>query len=84
MLKHGETLTNTIHSRYWMWFPSAMRICSRLPRFMKIKLKRCGLRVFCQLVRTEQEMHGIVIGARADDKVYNEANSRIDKCKLTR
>ena len=51
---------------------------------MKINLKSCGLRVVYQLVRTEQEMRVIVIGARTDDEVYEAAYSRIDKHQLTR
>ena len=57
---------------------------TNLTGFMKINLKSCGLRVVYQLVRTEQEMRVIVIGARTDDEVYEEAYSRIDKHQLTR
>ena len=57
---------------------------TNLTGFMKIKLKSCGLRVVYQLVRTEQEMRVIVIGARADDEVYEEAHNRIDRHQLVR
>ena len=45
----------------------------------KIKLKKAGIRVVYQLVRTETEMTIIVIGARRDDEVYDEAYKRLNK-----
>ena len=41
-----------------------------------------GLRVVYQLIRTETELLVIVIGARADDEVYDIAKHRIDEHEL--
>ena len=54
-----------------------------LTGLLKIKLKDAGLRVVYKLIRTETEMIIVVIGARADDEVYDIAskrNMRYDIC----
>lgn len=53
-----------------------------LTRFLKIKLKSAGLRVVYQLKKTDTEMLIIVIGARADEEVYEMASNRISKYDL--
>ena len=55
---------------------------SSLSGFLKIKLRAAGLRVVYKLIRTETSMLIIVIGARADDEVYEIAQKRIQKHNL--
>lgn len=50
--------------------------------FLKIKLKAAGIRVVYKLIRTETEMLVVVIGARADDEVYETAAHRAEKHDL--
>ena len=50
---------------------------AKLSGFLKIKLHGAGLRVVYQLVRKEDHMVIVVIGARADDEVYDIAHQRI-------
>ena len=47
----------------------------------KIKLKKAGIRVVYKLVKTETQMLIIVIGARRDNEVYDEASKRLAKTK---
>lgn len=42
----------------------------------KIKLKKSGIRVVYKAIRRDNTMLIIVIGIRADEQVYREANSR--------
>ena len=53
-----------------------------LSGFLKIKLKSAGIRVVYKLIRTETEMLVVVIGARADDEVYETAQHRAQKNHL--
>lgn len=55
---------------------------SMLAGLLKIKLKSAGLRIVYKLIRTETEMLIVVIGARADDEVYDTAQRRADKHDL--
>lgn len=50
-----------------------------LTGFLKIKLRGAGLRVVYKVIKTETEMLIVVIGARADDEVYQIAGKRIRK-----
>ena len=50
-----------------------------LSGFYKIKLRDAGIRVVYKLIRTESEMIIVVVGARADNEVYDIAKSRIHK-----
>jgi len=50
-----------------------------LTGFYKIKIKDAGIRIVYKLIRTESEMIIIVIGARADNVVYDLATRRIVK-----
>ena len=50
-----------------------------LAGFLKIKLRDAGIRVVYKLVRTKTQMLVIVVGARADDEVYELAEKRKKK-----
>ncbi len=50
---------------------------SSLAGLMKIKLKSSGLRIVYKLEKREDNVLIIIIGARADSKVYKEAEKRI-------
>ena len=50
-----------------------------LSGLFKIKLKAAGLRIVYKLIRIETEMLIVVIGARADDEVYQIAEKRVRK-----
>ncbi len=50
-----------------------------LSGFLEIKLRGAGLRVVYKVIKTETEMLVVVIGARADDEVYQLAGKRIKK-----
>lgn len=49
---------------------------SNLTGFLKIKLKKDGIRIIYKLITINSVMYIVVIGARADDEVYIEANKR--------
>lgn len=53
-----------------------------LAELLKIKLWDAGIRVVYKLIRTETEMLVVVIGARADDEVYEMAQHRAKKNHL--
>lgn len=53
-----------------------------LTGFLKIKLKSAGIRVVYKLIRTKTEMLVVVIGVRADDEVYEDAQHRAEKHNL--
>ena len=53
-----------------------------LTGLLKIKLRSAGIRVVYKLIRTESEMLIVVIGARADDEVYETAQRRTEKHRL--
>ena len=55
---------------------------TQLSGFLKIKLRGAGLRVVYQLVRKADRMIIVVIGARADDEVYDIAQQRIQNHRL--
>lgn len=50
---------------------------SSLAGLMKIKLKSSGLRIVYKLEKREDNVLIIIIGARADSKVYKEAEKRM-------
>ena len=50
---------------------------TKLAGLLKIKLKTSGIRVVYKLIRTDTQMLIVVIGARADDEVYETAQKRI-------
>lgn len=49
---------------------------TKLTGFLKIKLKKDGVRVVYKLIKEKTVMYIIVIGVRTDDEVYLEANKR--------
>lgn len=53
-----------------------------LSGFLKVKLKAAGLRIVYKVVKVEDTMLIIVIGARADDEVYGVAKKRIQDHNL--
>lgn len=52
---------------------------NKLAGFLKIKLKKDGIRVVYQLIRTENIMRIVIIGFRNDNEVYEAAYKRINK-----
>ena len=46
---------------------------NNLSGFLKIKLKSLGIRVVYKLIKIDGQMLVVVIGARADDEVYDTA-----------
>lgn len=55
---------------------------NNLSGFLKIKLKSAGIRVVYKLVKIDGKMLVVVIGARADDEVYDVAQKRVEKHNL--
>ena len=53
-----------------------------LSGLLKIKLRNAGIRVVYKLIRTETQMLIVVIGARADEEVYDAAQLRSQKHRL--
>ena len=47
-----------------------------------LKLRNAGIRVVYKLIRTETQMLIVVIGARADEEVYDAAQLRSQKHRL--
>ncbi len=56
--------------------PLANQNGRELAGFLKIKLKKSGVRVVYKLQRTETEMLVVVVGMREDSEVYREALKR--------
>jgi len=56
--------------------PLGNRNNTKLAGYLKIKLKKYGLRVVYKLVRENHLMKVIVISVRADDEVYLTAQKR--------
>ena len=55
---------------------------TNLTGYLKIKLRKEGIRIVYRLVRTQTEMLVIVIGMREDDEVYEIARDRIIKHQI--
>lgn len=55
---------------------------TNLSGFLKIKLRGAGLRIVYQLIRQNDNMLVIVVGAREDEEVYETAQKRIQKHEL--
>ena len=53
-----------------------------LTGYLKVKLRKEGIRIVYTLVRTESKMIVVVIGMRSDDEVYEIAQKRIQKHHL--
>ena len=50
---------------------------SNLTGFLKVKLRKEGIRIVYRLIKTETRMLIIVIGLREDEEVYEIARNRI-------
>lgn len=55
---------------------------TNLTGYLKVKLRKEGIRIVYKLIRTESEMLVVVIGMREDDEVYEIAKNRIRKHEL--
>ena len=55
---------------------------TNLAGFLKVKRRGPGLRIVYQLLRVEDRVLIVVIGAREDSEVYDIANSRIKQHEL--
>lgn len=53
-----------------------------LTGFYKIKLKRQGIRVVYSIVRENDRMTVIIVGARSDEEVYKYAYDRLKKYRI--
>lgn len=49
-----------------------------LTNLYKIKLKKTGIRVVYQIIRVKDTMEIIIVSMREDEKVYEEAQKRIN------
>lgn len=49
-----------------------------LTNLYKIKLKKLGIRVVYQIIRVEDTMEIIIVSMREDEKVYEDAQKRIN------
>ena len=49
-----------------------------LTNLYKIKLKKSGIRVVYQIIRVKDTMEIIIVSMREDEKVYEEAQKRIN------
>ena len=59
--------------------PLGHRSDLNLTGFLKIKLKKIGIRVVYKLVRTDNVMLIVVVGIRSDDEVYKLTDQRKTK-----
>ena len=59
--------------------PLGNRQGNNLSGFLKIKLKSLGMRIVYKLIKIDGQMLVVVIGARADDEVYDTAKKRVEK-----
>lgn len=55
---------------------------NNLSGFLKIKIKSLGIRVVYKLIKINGQMLVVVIGARADDEVYDIAQKRAQKHEI--
>ncbi len=62
--------------------PLGSKSAGDLTGFLKIKLRASGLRIVYKLIKQDNDMLIVVIGARADDEVYETAEKRAEKYNL--
>lgn len=62
--------------------PLSSKNTTNLSGFLKVKLRNAGLRIVYKLIRTDDAILIVIIGARADDFVYQAAQQRIQKHEL--
>ena len=73
-----KVLTNPLHqSEGGYGKPLGNKRGRNLTGCFKITLKKMGIRIVYELIRTETTMEIIVIAARADEEVYDMAAKRI-------
>ena len=58
--------------------PLGNKGCNNLTGFSKIKLRGAGLRIVYKLIRQDDQMLIIIIGAREDEEVYELAAKRVE------
>ena len=58
--------------------PLGNKVSSKLAGYMKIKLKSIGIRIVYRLIREDTVMYILIISVRDDNKVYKDAESRIN------
>ena len=58
--------------------PLGHRRGANLTGYLKIKLRKEGIRIVYRLVRTETSMIVVVIGMREDEEVYENARKRLE------
>ena len=68
-------IEKAIEGGYGKWLGN--RSGTNLSGFLKVKLRGAGLRIVYQLLRVEDRVLIVVIGAREDSEVYDIANKRI-------
>ena len=59
--------------------PLGHKRCSNLTGFLKVKLRKEGIRIVYKLIRTETRMLIVIIGMREDEAVYEIAQRRIHR-----
>lgn len=59
--------------------PLGSALGTQLSGFLKVRLRGAALRIVYCLIRLEHAVLIVVIGARADDAVYRQAEKRIDR-----
>ncbi len=62
--------------------PLGNKQSNNLSGFLKIKLKNLGIRIVYKLIKIDNQMLVVVIGARADDEVYDVAKRRVEKHEI--
>ena len=62
--------------------PLGHKLGTNLTGYLKVKLRKEGIRIVYKLIQTESKMLVIVIGMREDDEVYEVAQNRIKKHNL--
>ncbi len=56
--------------------PLGNKAGNNLTGLFKVKLKKQGIRIVYELVRTEKIMYVVIVGVRADNEVYDLAGER--------
>ena len=62
--------------------PLGNKQSNNLSGFLKIKLKSLGICVMYKLIKIDGQMLVVVIGARADDEVYDVTKKRAEKREI--
>ena len=62
--------------------PLGHKLGTKLTGYLKVKLRKEGIRIVYKLIRTGSKMLVVVIGMREDNEVYEIAQNRIKKHDL--